>query len=138
MPAGKFNECIEGICKKYQNDINTEYFKDEMSQFISFAKEEHVDNPIDMYKLLIGGLESTFPNVETILKIFLTLPICNASGERSFSVLKRVKNYLRNSLSQSHVTNLSMLFIENDILQSIDFELLIDKFANSKARKMPL
>ena len=43
-------------------------------------------------------MASTFPNVAIILQIFLTIPASNASGERSFSVLKRVKTYLRNSM----------------------------------------
>jgi hypothetical protein len=58
---------------------------------VSYLKSENITNPIEMYKLLIGDLQCSFPNVETILRIFLTLPICNASGERSFSILKRVK-----------------------------------------------
>jgi len=91
-----------------------------------------------MYNIIRNGLQSTFPNVETILKIFLTLPICNASGERTFSVLKRVKNYLRNSLSQSHLTSLSMMFIENDVVQKLDYELLIDNFSKQKSRKVHL
>ena len=43
---------------------------------------------------------STIPNVETILRIhrMIGLPIFNASRERLFSVLKRVKNYIKISL----------------------------------------
>ena len=77
-----------------------------------------------MYKTIINGLQSTFRNVETVLKIFLTIPICNASGKRTFLVLKRVKNCLRNSISQMHLTSLSMMFIENDVVQQLDYELL--------------
>lgn len=106
MPDVQFNECVESICTKYQNDIDIKYFKDKIVHFITFIKEENVVSPVDMYKLLIAGLQSTFPNVEKIQKIFLTIPICNASGERSFSVLKRVKNYLRNSLSQLNLSQL--------------------------------
>ena len=40
-------------------------------------------------------LIETFPSVAIILRIYLTLPVANTEGERSFSSLKRVKNYLR-------------------------------------------
>ena len=63
-----------------------------------------------MYKTIINGLQSTFPNVETVLEIFLTIPIRNASGKRTFSVLKRVKNYLRNSISQMHLTTYKFIY----------------------------
>ena len=65
-------------------------------------------------------MASTFPNVAIILQIFLTIPASNAFGERSFSVLKRVKTYLRNSMSNDKLKNLSLLYIENDILNSIN------------------
>ena len=43
-------------------------------------------------------LIETFPNVAIILRTYLTLPVANTEGERSFSALKRVENYLRSSL----------------------------------------
>lgn len=124
--------------QKYKADIDIEYFRDEVTHFICYVKGENITNPADMYKLIIGGLQSTFPNVETVLKIFQTIPISNASGERSFSVLKRVKNYLRNSLSQAHLTQLSILTIENELTGSLDYDniIIITKFAKTKARKM--
>ena len=44
------------------------------------------------------NLESMFPNVEIALHNFLTMPVTNCSGERSFSALKRVQNYLLSNL----------------------------------------
>jgi len=43
---------------------------------------------------------STFPNVDTALRMFLCMPIANCSGERSFTALKRVKNSLRSTIGQ--------------------------------------
>ena len=85
MPEVQFNEGVENMCTKYQNDINIKNLNDELIHFIDFVlKEENVTNPVDMYKLLIGDLQSTFRNVETILKIFLTIPICITSSKRTF------------------------------------------------------
>ena len=44
-------------------------------------------------------LIETFSNVAIICRIYLTLHVANTEGERSFSALKRVKNYLRSSLT---------------------------------------
>ena len=43
-----------------------------------------------------------FPNIHTILKVLLTMPISAASAERSFSGLRRLKTYLRR-ICQKHV-----------------------------------
>lgn len=128
--------CIDRLLELYKEDIDTSLFKEEFIQFQSFAKEMKLSNPEDMYKLIIDGLSSTFPNVETILKIFLTIPICNASGERSFSVLKRIKNYQRNSLSQENLKSLSVLFIEREVMEKLNFDDVIDDFAKRKSRKV--
>jgi hypothetical protein len=67
-----------------------------------------------MYKILIDGLQTKFRNEKEFLKIFLTIPVSNESGECSFSVLKRVKNYHRNRLTQT--LELPNSFIENDVV----------------------
>ncbi|VVC44413.1 Ribonuclease H-like domain,HAT, C-terminal dimerisation domain, partial [Cinara cedri] len=38
-----------------------------------------------------------FPNINKLLKIVCTLPVSTATPERTFSTLKRVKTYLRNT-----------------------------------------
>ena len=39
-------------------------FEDEFDRFMILAKNENFTNPIDMYQLVLRGLQSTFPEVE--------------------------------------------------------------------------
>ena len=80
-------------------------------------------------------LIETFPNVAIILRIYLTLPVANTEGERSFSVLKRVKNYLRSSLTQDRFRDFCIMAIEKSFTKSMTFENIMDKFAAAKCRK---
>nr|CAH7742804.1 unnamed protein product [Callosobruchus chinensis] len=41
-----------------------------------------------------------FTNLKIALRIMLSLPVTIASGERSFSRFKCIKNYLRTSMSR--------------------------------------
>jgi DNA (cytosine-5)-methyltransferase 1 len=77
----------------------------------------------------------TFPNVETCLLIFLTIPITICSSERSFSFLKRIKNRLRSSMSQEKLDALGILLIESDVTASIDFDEIIDVFSKYRPEK---
>lgn len=83
-----------------------------------------------------NALIDLFPNVFVILRILLTLPVSVASGERSFSKLKRIKNYLRSTISQERLTGLATLAIENDVLAKIDTDTILKQFAMQKARKI--
>ncbi|XP_065639496.1 uncharacterized protein LOC136072264 [Hydra vulgaris] len=49
-----------------------------------------------------NNITTIFPNLFNCLRILLTLPVSVASGERSFSKLKIIKNYLRLSMSQEY------------------------------------
>ena len=73
--------------------------------------------------------------VETILDIFFILPVSNASVERSFSALKRVKNYLRSTISQEHLNCFSILYIENGALNYVNYDEVIDICVTIKTRR---
>ena len=66
---------------------------------------------IDNGAKIVLEMKGTFPNVEIILNILLTMPISIASGERSFSSLKRVKTYLRNTMTEDRLNFTSILYI---------------------------
>lgn len=92
-----------------------------------------------MYKLIIDKhLRSTFPNTEIMLRIYLCLMVSNASGERSFSRLKHIKNHLRTSMHQNRLVWLSLMSIESDIMRCVNIDDIIEEFARRKSRKVAL
>jgi len=46
-----------------------------------------------------------YPSVFKLFKILATKPVSTASNERSFSNLKRIKTYLRNSMTEVRINN---------------------------------
>ena len=89
--------------------------------------------PIQVHELVKDM--GCYPNVDIAYRILLTTHVIVASAERSFSKLKLLKNYLRSSMSQERLNGLSILCIEKEILESMNFELIINDFASTKARK---
>ena len=62
--------------------------------------------------------------------------VSNSTGKRSFSKLKLVKNYLRNSLTQEKLSGLVLLSLESSLLKEIDQERIIHIFSKNKTRKI--
>ena len=75
-----------------------------------------------------------YPNVYIALRILLTCPVTVASAERSFSKLKLIKTFNRTSMTDSRLSSLAMLSIENDCARSLDYDNVITAFANKKVR----
>ena len=98
-------------------------------QSISFSHME-------LYQIICKEkIHTAFPNVEAILRLFLSLMVTNCSGERSFSRLKRIKNELRSTMSDERLSALSILRIESDKLKQINFDKPLHDFVLTKARK---
>lgn len=91
-----------------------------------------------MTKLLIienNNLITSFPDLLTAFYLFRTLPVTVASAERTFSKLKLIKIYLRSTISQTRLSGLAMISIENDRAKKLNLSLLVKTFAQDRSRK---
>ena len=88
-----------------------------------------------LFTLKEHSAESAFPNILNAFRIYLTLPVSNCTGERSFSHLKRVKNALRSTMVPVRLSTLTILSIESEHVRQIDFSKLIANFAEVKSHR---
>ncbi|XP_065662680.1 uncharacterized protein LOC136085314 [Hydra vulgaris] len=123
------------LAQIYKKDINENELFFECQQFKYYiSKDEH--SFTKFYSTLKRDhLESTFPNIEISLRIFLSMMVSNCTGERSFSKLKLIKNELRSTMLQERLNCLSLMSIESDVLLTIDFDDIIKEFSRKKSRK---
>ena len=77
-----------------------------------------------------------FPNVHKLLRILCTLPITSAECERSFSTLRRLKTYLRATMTSERESGLALINIHYG--RQIDISATIDLFARKHPRRLLL
>ena len=58
--------------------------------------------------------------------------------ERSLSVLKQVKDYLRSTMYQQRLNNFTVLAIECDLSESLDYDAVVDNFMHQNLRHIVL
>ncbi|KAL4088759.1 hypothetical protein QTP88_023843 [Uroleucon formosanum] len=100
-----------------------------------------ISTAVHLLKFIIENqLLDTFSETSKLLKIVITIPMTSAEAERSFSTLKRIKTFLRSTMSEDRLSALSMLSIEKLMIKNIpDFnENVIDMFAKKKERRIKL
>lgn len=73
-----------------------------------------------------------FPNIYNILKHCATIAITIATPERTFSTLKRIKTYLRNTMGENRLNGLASLSIHREI--NIDPKEVIQRFKEKDRR----
>ena len=83
------------------------------------------------------NLSDTYSECVTLMKVVITIPLTSAEAERSFSTLKRIKTFLRNTMCESRLNALAMLSIEKKMIRSmVNFNtLVIERFANQVNRR---
>ena len=87
-------------------------------------------------QFVVCHLNEVMPQLFKLLKIYLSIPVTSATGERSFSCLPRVKNYLRNTIGQQRLSDLAVLSIESEQMVNVDIEEVINKFNAEKNRRI--
>lgn len=118
------------------SDIDGDGLCDELISLKHFLPGDNISCITVLNFIRQREIQELYPNVWIAFRIFATIPVTVASGERSFSKLKLIKTYLRSTTSQSRLSNLATLSIENEIAGQLDFSQLIRSFADKKARKV--
>ena len=128
----------------YEGDVDGRSFYDEILDCRMLFKKRHnraVPPPVSPEELLQATVEygkDVFPNLRTALQILLTMSVSVASCERSFSKLKLIKNWLRSTMSQEGLSNLAILSIEKEVVESSEVDVIIDNFAEKKSCKVKM
>jgi hypothetical protein len=87
----------------------------------------------------IGRYKEAFPELYRLGVIAISLPVSTASCERSFSVLRHIKTWVRNSISNDRLDNVAILAIERERAFSLDNDRIVDAFAAAhKNRRIAL
>ncbi|XP_056595590.1 52 kDa repressor of the inhibitor of the protein kinase-like [Triplophysa dalaica] len=79
---------------------------------------------------------SFFPNIQCMLKIFLTLPVTTCECERSFSAMRRLKTWLRSSMSSERLTGLALMHVHQKV--KLDKERVLRRWDASGHRRIQL
>ena len=104
----------------------------------SITVELKEDNLLmDLYTEVLK-LPAAHSEIIKLLQIILTLPVSTASNERFFSVLKRVKSFIRSTTGDERLTHLMLMAVEQKLVRSFDLEDLVDDFGKLRERRYPL
>ena len=135
VAVGDRNPNIEAALDFYENDLPSPHVVDvELLRWKGkWCSTEDADLPTSAVQTLAACDREFFPNIHTLIRILYTLPITSAECERSFSTLRRLKTYLRSTMSSERESGLALMNINYH--RDINIEEVINTFAQRQPRR---
>ena len=122
-------ECLDDLPE-------TRYVGTELSMWEDYCRTLDHTPPPTLSTLLPTIDKVSFPNIYKAIQILATLPVTTCTCENSITVLRRLKTYLRSTMSENRLKGLALLHVHRDI--DLDVNEVIDRFAIRHPRRMKL
>lgn len=118
------------VCKRYHNELNAKSLASQLSMFSDQNKYVTLQQAQEIMQNMIPEVRCLFPQVERLIRLMLLCPATSCSAERSFSALRRLKTWLRSTMTQPRLNAVAVCQVHQDILDSIDITKLAEEFAS--------
>ena len=137
-----YDEEYDFVVNFYGDDHNSNLLKSQL-EVLSVQFDGHGDNLTfkDVLEFLAGLTQiqkDFFSEVVVVAKFIYVMPAANATSERSFSALRRIKTYLRNSMSQERLNNVMLLQVHKQKTDELVLEDVAQDFVNDNEHRVHL
>ena len=120
---------IEQFCQFYDVDLSIQSEIEVARKYLSIQ---------DLKKSAAALLDALpmnfFPHLTQMLRIIVTIPVSSATCERVNSCLGQIKNSKRSTMQNNCLSNLTIIAMNSDLLKTLDYQEIIDIFAQKHRR----
>ena len=138
LSANEYEEKIglKGVLH-FSDDVSVKHLKWEFMNLHTQCKTELsgtlncFHDVLDLFAVLKKGsfnFKVSSPNVYKLLRLVMIHPATTATCERSFSLMRVIKSYLRSTMTDKRFNHLSVLKHYTDELMEIDLEDVMAEF----------
>ena len=136
----------DAFCSLYSQELKIERLTSQLGMLPDLVRtaNDQLEYPVKSVTL-IGTIvdmmnenkfSKTFLNeVHCLLKLYLTIPMTSATAERTFSALRRMKSYLRSTMSQKRLNHVALLHTQKERTDRIDLIAIAKEFVLANDRR---
>lgn len=99
-----------------------------LSDVVSGKTANSVQKVAEILSQLNPQTLDLFKETRKFVELCICLPVSAASAERSFSALRRLKTWLRSSMTQKRLTHIALMHVHQNILDTVDVKELMKQF----------
>ncbi|XP_068239780.1 zinc finger MYM-type protein 1-like [Palaemon carinicauda] len=127
----------------HKPEIITKYpeLNESLNQQLDFFHNQFKGSTVEDYRKIFADMvpevRRMFPQVEALLRLLLVSPASSCTAERSFSALRRLKTWLRSSMSQQRLNHLMICHVHRDRLATLSPQRLLRSSSEQKTNEGP-
>jgi hypothetical protein len=129
------NVDLQIITDHYGNDVNGDRLKLHLKMFSDlYRSSDSIQHRIESINDVVKSLQANeawmalLPELVNFLRLFLVIPATSCTAERSFSCLRRLKTYLRSTMSQKRLNHVAVINCYRNQADEIDLKDIFNNF----------
>ena len=102
-------ELLSFVCNFYKDDFDKHKLETQLCSLPGTFEDKEVTDihmVVKKFQKMSAGMRAHFSEVVILIKLLLIAPATNAVSERSCSTLRRIKTYLRTTMTQNRMNNI--------------------------------
>lgn len=115
-----FDSEFDEITSLYGSDFNPPVLKTQLQILSTKFVPPVTFSEVRDFLVNLGVAQSVLSEIVKLVSLILVMPATNATSERSFSALKRVKTYLRSTMKQQRLNDLMLLHVHKESIDQLD------------------
>jgi len=130
---------LKEICAHFNGDVNYTRLMRQLAVLRDACGQNKIKTVRDITKYLKSSFPSLhreiFSEVSLLVRLFLVIPATSATAERSFSTMRRLKNYLRSTMTTERLNSVMIMNVHKDMLDELDDATTVDEFVACNERR---
>ncbi|CAN8008680.1 unnamed protein product, partial [Ixodes pacificus] len=127
------SSAVRLLCERYHTDVADGIFSVVGELHLWYKRLQRLGKyPTGPLEALETCPSLMFLVIQKLLQIMATLPVTTSTSERSFSTLRRLKTYLRNTTGALRINGLALLNVHHEVSASADE--ILDELATKPQR----
>ncbi|XP_076355680.1 uncharacterized protein LOC143249539 [Tachypleus tridentatus] len=126
---------IDNSVINFYPEISAQRLEFQLPIFIGTRKAVSLKGARDAYCKMHETNQQMFSEVFLLMKILFVCPVSSCECERSFSALRRLKMWLRSTMSQCRLNHVAVCHTHKDEVDTINIEELMKEFINRSSQR---
>ncbi len=117
-------------------ELQFQSLKVQLAMFTANYTYKTCSEVTEIMRNMVPEVHGLFSQVEALLRLLLVVPVSSAEAERSFSALRRLKTWLRSSMSQTRLNSVAVCHVHRERMYNLDKKKLCQEFVQVTDRRM--